>query len=319
MRIGLTYDAVADWRDAGLDAELLAEFDSEQTIAAIATHIARRGHAVERIGRAQALVAQLAQGARWDLVFNICEGLHGPGREALVPALLEAYDVPCVFSNSTTMGLCLDKGHAKRVVRDAGVPTADFAVIDRSGTRVELPFPVFAKPITEGSGKGISAASRCEAPADLAETATRLLAWFAQPILVERYLPGREFTVGVLGSGDAAEMVGVMEILSDAVYGFAVKKDYAGVRYRLAGDREGQRAGEVALAAWRVLGCRDAGRVDIKSDEDGCPMFLEVNPLAGLHPVDSDLVVLARLAGHDYAWLLEEILVRACARAGLPW
>jgi D-alanine-D-alanine ligase len=319
MLIGLTYDAVADWQSEGLDAERLAEFDAEATIAAIAEHLAHRGHTVERIGRARALVARLAQGARWDFVFNICEGLLGPGREALVPALLEAYGVPCTFSDSLTMALCLHKGHAKRVVRDCGVPTADFDVLDRPGAGIALPFPVFAKPVAEGTGKGIGGASLCRTSAELAQTAARLLGRFSQPVLVERYLPGREFTIGVLGSGDAAETIGVMEIVSDATYGFATKKDYAAVRYRLVEDAEGRRAGEVALAAWRALGCRDAGRVDVRSDADARPMFLEVNPLAGLHPVDSDLVILARLAGHDYAWLLDRIVQSTCGRTGLAW
>ena len=132
MRIGLTYDAAADWAAAGLDAEQLAEFDAEETIAAIAAHLAARGHAVERIGRARALLARLGEGARWDIVFNICEGLHGPGREALVPALLEAHFIPFTFSDSLVCALTLHKGHTKRVVRDAGVPTADFRVLENA-------------------------------------------------------------------------------------------------------------------------------------------------------------------------------------------
>ncbi len=319
MRIGLTYDAVADWEDAGLDAEHLAEFDAEETIAAIAACLTARGHAVDRIGRAQALVARLASGARWDIVFNLCEGLRGPGREALVPALLEAYSIPATFSDSLVLALCLHKGHTKRVIRDAGVPTADFRVLDTADAPCGLDFPVFAKPVAEGTGKGVGPGSLCRTPQDLRATAARLLDRFAQPVLAERYLPGREFTVGILGDGAGAEPVGVMEIVSAATYGFATKKDYAAVRYRLAEDAEGRQAADVALAAWRALGCRDGGRVDLRSDAAGRPMFLEVNPLAGLHPVDSDLVILARLTGRDHAWLIERIMQAACARAGLRW
>jgi D-alanine-D-alanine ligase len=132
-------------------------------------------------------------------------------------------------------------------------------------------------------------------------------------------LPGREFTVGILGTGDAAETIGVMEIDSPATYGFATKKRYDDVRYRLADDAEAAQAARTALAAWRILGCRDGGRVDLRSDAHGQPMFLEVNPLPGLHPVDSDLVILARLAGRDYAWLIGRIMQVACDRAGLRW
>lgn len=319
MRIGLTYDAAADWQGEGLDAEHLAEFDAEETIAAIAGHLAARGHAVDRIGRAQALLARLHAGMRWDIVFNICEGLRGPGREALVPALLEASGIPFTFSDSLACALALHKGMAKRVVRDAGLPTADFRVLDDAGAVCDLPMPVFVKPVSEGTGKGIGPGSLCRSQEELAETAGRLIARFAQPVLVERYLPGREFTVGVVGTGAAATAIGVMEIDSAATYGFATKKDYGAVRYRLAGDAEGQRASEVALAAWRVLGCRDAGRVDLRGDATGQPMFLEVNPLPGLHPVDSDLVILTRLAGHDHSWLIDRIMAEACARGGLDW
>jgi len=319
MRIGFTYDLVADWAGERLDAEQLAEFDADVTIAAIAVHFSARGHDVEKIGRARALISRVVAGARWDIVFNICEGLHGPGREALVPALLESLDVPCVFSDSLVMALALHKGHTKRVVRDAGLPTASFCVLDRAGAPSDLAYPVFLKPVAEGSGKGVNARSRVDDKTALAEVAQSLLAQFRQPVLVEEFLPGREFTVGIVGTGDAAAVVGVMEILSPATYGFATKKHYDSVRYRLADDAEGQAAGNVALAAWRVLGCRDGGRVDLRSDAAGRPMFLEVNPLPGLHPVDSDLVILAGLAGRDHAWLLDRIMESACARAGLRW
>lgn len=321
MRIGLTYDLAADWAADGLDPEQLAEFDAEETVAAIAAVLRARGHAVERIGRAEALAARLVAGARWDLVFNICEGLRGPGREALVPALLDAYAIPFVFSDALVLALTLHKGHTKRVLRDAGLPTADFALLaePRDAHAVRLPFPLFAKPVGEGTGKGIGEASLCHSPAELEKVAARLIARFAQPVLAERFLPGREFTVGLLGSGAGAELLGVMEIASAATYGFATKKDYARVAYRLADDAEAREAGSVALASWRLLECRDGGRIDLRSDAAGRPMFLEVNPLAGLHPRDSDLVFIARFAGHDHAWLIDAIMQRACARLGLAW
>jgi D-alanine-D-alanine ligase len=319
MRIGFTYDLVADWAGEGLDAEQLAEFDGEATISAIAGHLSRAGHAVEQIGRARALIGRLAEGARWEIVFNICEGLLGPGREALVPALLEFCGIPCVFSDSLVLALALHKGLTKRVLRDAGLPTADFAVLDSADAPCGIAFPVFVKPVAEGTGKGIGPGSLCRSPAELAAAVGRLIARFAQPVLAEAYLPGREFTVGVVGTGAAAETIGVMEIASAATYGFATKKDYAAVRYQLADDAEARAAGEVALAAWRLLGCRDGGRVDLRSDGQGRPQFLEVNPLPGLHPVDSDLVILARLAGRDHGWLLDRIMASACARAGLAW
>lgn len=325
LRVGFTYDLREAWLAEGLGEEATAEFDSSETICAIADHLAARGFAVDRIGHHRALVMRLASGERWDLVFNICEGLSGFGREALVPALCEAYGVPCMFSDSLVLALALHKGHAKRVVRDAGVPTAPFAVIEhpRDVAAIDLPFPVFAKPIAEGTGKGVERASRCATRAALARTCRDLLARFRQPVLVETYLPGREFTVGIVGTGAAARVIAVMEVLLNAaahggVYGLETKEDWHGrVDYALAADATAVAAGEVALAAWRTLGCRDGGRIDLRCDASGAPQFLEANPLAGLHPTHSDLPILTRLAGYDFAWLMDQILASALSRSGL--
>ncbi len=320
MRIGLTYDLAADWTEDSLDAENLAEFDAPETITAVVKFLDRCGHRVECIGRAQALVSRLAEGGRWDLVFNICEGRHGAGREALVPALLEAYCVPYTFSDPLVLAVALHKGVTKRLLRDAGLPTAPFTVLRAAGHAANMPFPLFVKPVAEGTGKGIDGSSLCRDADELAAAVGRVAVRFGQEALVESYLPGREFTVGVLGTGEAARILGVMEILAKATYGFATKKDYRGrVAYRLADDAEARTAGRAALAAWRVLGGRDGGRIDLKSDGEGKPMLLEINPLAGLHPVDSDLVILAGLAGYSHEWLLEQIFRAACARTGLAW
>lgn len=320
MLIGLTYDLAEHWAAEGLGAEDLAEFDAPETIEAIEAFLIGRRHRVVRIGRAQALVQRLAAGARWDLVFNICEGKEGSGREALVPALLDAYGIPYTFSDPLTLTIALDKGKTKRLLRDAGLPTAPFAVLANGSDPVDLPFPLFVKPLAEGTGKGIDAASLCRNRDELAAAVDRLAARFRQPVLAETWLPGREFTVGILGAGANARLIGVMEIIADATYGFDTKKHYyARVSYQLATDATAADAGEAALAAWRLLGSRDGGRIDLKCDHQGQPMLLEINPLAGLHPIDSDLVILARLAGHSHEWLLEQILAEACARSGLRW
>ena len=326
LRVGFTYDLREAWLAEGLTEEQTAEFDSHETIGAIAGYLAARGFVVDRIGHHRALVVRLAAGERWDLVFNICEGLNGFGREALVPALCEAYGVPCVFSDSLVLALALHKGHTKRVLRDAGVPTAPFALIEhpRDVETIDLPFPLFAKPVAEGTGKGVERASRCEDRAALARSCADLLARFRQPVLVETYLPGREFTVGVVGTGDAARTIAAMEVrlrasAHDGVYGLATKEDWHGrVDYAIATDPTAREAERVALAAWRALGCRDGGRIDLRCDASGRPQFLEVNPLAGLNPSHSDLPILARLAGYDFPWLMDRILDSALSRAGLP-
>ena len=235
MRFGVTYDLRSDYRALGYGEEETAEFDAEETIAAICEALAGLGHVPERIGGIRPLTEKLAAGARWDAVFNICEGLKGVAREAQVPALLEAYDIPYVFSDPLTLALCLDKALTKRVLRDAGVPTADFALIESEAdiAKVAMEFPLFLKPVSEGSGKGVDARSRVTNPAELESVARDLLARFRQPVLVEEFLPGREFTIGITGTGDQASVLGIIEIVPTEkyigeAYGFENKSDWEG-------------------------------------------------------------------------------------------
>ena len=217
LRIGMTYDLREEYRAAGYGEEETAEFDSPETIDALERALAANGVAPVRIGHIRSLAQRLAAGERWDFVFNICEGLSGAGREAQVPALLEAYGIPCSFSDSLVMALCLHKGLTKHVLRDKGIPTAPFAVIETMADLdgFTLPFPVFAKPVAEGTGKGVSPASRAENPAALRRSCRNLMSRFRQPVLVETFLPGREFTVGMIGTGRHAESIAVLEVLLD--------------------------------------------------------------------------------------------------------
>src|SRR5690606_23615284 len=167
MKIGLTYDLRSEYLAAGYGEEETAEFDREETIDSIAAAVERCGHSVDRIGNAKQLTQRLVAGDRWDLVFNICEGLRGLGREAQVPAILELYEVPYTFSDALVMAVSLHKGMTKAVLRDAGVPTPRYRVISSSdeadGTATDgqdLAFPIFAKPVAEGTGKGVTPASK---------------------------------------------------------------------------------------------------------------------------------------------------------------
>jgi D-alanine-D-alanine ligase len=322
MRIGMTYDLRDDYLAMGYGLEETAEFDRVDTIEAIETALGQLGHRPERIGHIRELARRLVAGERWDLVFNIAEGLKGMGREAQVPALLDAYDIPYTFSDPLVTALTLHKGIAKRVVRDAGVPTAPFALVEELADirDVQLPFPVFAKPAAEGTGKGITAASRITSRSGLQRVCRDLLERFRQPVLVETYLPGREFTVGILGTGPAARVLHVMEVLLNdkaevGVYSYLNKEHFQErVVYRLAEDPEAAEAGTVALAAWRALGCRDGGRVDLRSDRRHHPQFLEVNPLAGINPERSDLPIMCRLGGMEYVDLIGGIVQSALSR-----
>lgn len=316
MRIGVTYDLKSDYLARGFSAEDAAEFDSEDTIAAICAALAAQGWEVVRIGNVHRLIEQLAAGTRYDAVFNFCEGMNGVAREAQVPALLDVYAIPFVFSDALTMALSLDKAMAKRVVRDCGVPTADFAVIGTLDDvlKVDLPFPLFLKPVAEGSGKGINARSCVDDLAGLRATAAALLAQFRQPVLVERFLPGREFTVGLIGTGETARVLGVSEIVQKGNYvghGYGFENKHAWedkVDILPATDDAAREAGGVALAAWRALRCRDGGRIDIREDGKGRAQFIEVNPLAGLRPDYSDLCFIAKFNGLSYQDLIDAIM-----------
>jgi D-alanine-D-alanine ligase len=326
VRIGISYDLRQDYLQQGLSEEDTVEFDCVETIQAIESALATLGHQTCRIGSIRSLTSQLAAGQRWDLVFNIAEGLSGFGRESQVPALLDAYGITYTFSDPTVLGLTLHKALAKHVVRDMGIETPDFTVFDRDedldGFR--LPLPVFAKPVAGGSSMGISPASKICYPHELLFVCRQLRNRFRQPVLVECFLPGREFTVGIVGTGPAARVLGALEILllpeaEPEIYSYANKHDYDRlVRYRLGDDVVAVQAMDLALCVWRGLNCRDAGRVDVRVDHSGRPNFLEVNPLAGLHPQHSDLVILCRMLGIRFEQLLEMILESAVERTPYP-
>lgn len=323
MLIGLAFDLRDDYRAMGFAEEQVAEFDSAETIELLEAALVRAGHTVDRIGHVRRLAARLVAGHRWDLVFNICEGVHGRSREAQVPALLEAFDQPYTFADPLVMAATLDKAVAKRLVRDQGLATAPFVLVESPAdlSAVDLPFPLFVKPVAEGTGKGVSPASLVRSRRELERTGRALLARFRQPVLVETFLPGREFTVGILGTGGAARVVGTLEVellpgAEPGVYSYTNKERCEElVRYRLVDDPEARAAAALALACYRALECRDAGRVDLRSDAAGRPHFLEVNPLAGLHPTHSDLPILCGLAGIGYDALIATIVASAAERA----
>jgi D-alanine-D-alanine ligase len=322
MRIGITYDLREDYLTDGFSEEETAEFDRDDTIHAIEQTLQDLGYETDRIGNIKNLTRRLAAGDRWDMVFNIAEGFRGFGREAQVPALLDAYEIPYTFSDPLVLCLTLHKAMTKAVVRDLGIPTPDFRVVERMSDleMFDLPFPMFAKPVAEGTSKGITAASKIWSQNQLISVCARSLFAYKQPVLVEAFLPGREFTVGIVGTGKDATALGVMEVIlretaEPDVYSYQNKERCEElVEYRLANDAMAEKAREIALAVWRGIGCRDAGRVDIRADAGGMPNFMEVNPLAGLHPQHSDLPIIANLVGLRYRSLLEAILDSAFAR-----
>jgi D-alanine-D-alanine ligase len=323
-RIGLVYDLRSDYLALGYGESDVAEFDSVGTIDALQDAIESLGYEVERIGNGWELCKLLVQGRRWDMIFTIAEGLSGRCREAQVPALLELYQVPYTFSDPLVCAATLDKAIAKKLVAAEALPTAGFAVVrtheDISG--VNLAYPLFAKPLAEGTGKGIDQNSKVENTEQLSVICKELLQKYNQPVLVEEYLPGREFTVGIIGTGQKAKVIGTMEIeiiseKEEAIYSY-LNKEECETRIRYSALREPkikQQVETLALSCYQVLECRDGGRVDVRCDKKGRPVFLEVNPLAGLHPKHSDLPMIATQEGMPYKDLIGAILDSAFERS----
>lgn len=322
ITVGLAYDLRDDYLAQGFTIEQAGEFDSVETIDSLEQALVENGYHVERIGNIKSLVKMLAAGKRWDIVFNICEGVSGIAREAQVPALLEAYDIPCVFSGADVMVTTMDKSIAKMIVRQNNLPTAPYAIIRsfEDIATVDLEFPLFAKPLAEGTGKGIDNRSQINSKEQLESKCLSLLGNYNQPVLVEEYLPGRDLTVGIIGNGADCRIVGVLEALyKDNAQGqsqtFYNKENCETVlEYVLVNDPLARKAGEIALECWTALNCLDGGRVDLRCDKNGIPRFLEVNPLSGLHPTHSDLPILAAQAGMPYTNLIGKIMEAALSR-----
>ena len=322
--IGLCYDLKADYLKAGFSASEVMEFDDEETIIGLEDALFQLGHKVERVGNGRELALRLAKGDRWDLVFNIAEGLQGRSREAQVPAVCELFAQPYTFSDPLTCALTLDKALAKRVVRDRGLPTALFEVVSTTAeaTAVSLPMPVFLKPVAEGSSKGVTGRSLVKEREELVNTYQLLRELFQQSVLVETFLPGREVTVGIIGNGSNSRVVGVMEVIftgeAEAFAYTTLNKDeyLERVSYRLLIDPEplAAQARQLALDVYHTLGCRDAARVDLRCDASGALQFMEVNPLPGLHYIRSDLVIMGRLGGVTYTEIIAEIVESAWQR-----
>jgi D-alanine-D-alanine ligase len=331
MEIGLAYNLCSEVTPRATDPEdALAEYDSESTISAIAQALERKGHIVRRLGYGPGLLRGLLD-RRPDFVFNIAEGVGGRSREAHVPSVLEMLGIPYTHSDPLTLAASQDTGIAKRIVASHGVATPRFCVVSDARELTELPlcFPLFAKPLFEGSSIGIRKHSRFDAHEPLVRHVQELLFSYREPVLVEEFCPGREFSVGVLGTGDSARVLGVSSITplrvptSEFVYSLDVKQNerwFDEIAIDSPPRCEGpllQKIERLALSAYRALGCRDVGRVDIRLDAQDAPCFLELNALPGLSPGWSDLSIIAEGAKLSYEDLILAIFESARQRYGM--
>ena len=314
-----------------------AEWDSPATIAAVESALSRLGKVV-RLEANEDFPERLRQ-ARPDIVFNIAEGFHGVNREAHVPAICEFYGIPYSGSDPFTLTLCLDKARAKETLAFHGIPTPKFLLVEKLADlyRVaeKLKLPLFVKPVHEGSSKGITDSNLCRDRDQLFRQTEFLLENYRQPVLVEEFLPGKEFTCAVLGNGAEATVLPLVAMNFESlpegalpIYSFDAKfvwdrpenpLDIFQCPARIT--RELQASIErVTLDAFRVLGCRDWARIDVRLDADGKPNVLEANPLPGILPDPADnscLPKAARAAGIGYEELIQNCLKYAAARQGV--
>lgn len=326
LEVGIAYDLRSSFDASQGPGDQLEEYDDESTIDAIAAALEAGGCRPRKLGGGPAFVREVL-GSPPGLVFNIAEGSGGTrSREAHVPSVLEMFGIPYTHSDPLTLAACLDKAVAKRLVASAGVPTPRFAVVrataDLAG--LDLRRPVIAKPLFEGSSMGIRKTSRTDDDGALARRVAELLADYREPVLVEEFCTGPEFTVGILVVDGVPTVLGVMEIApktgagEDFVYSLEVKRDYLRqVEYHVPPKQPDSliaRVEQVALAAFGALDCRDVARVDLRVGSNGEPQFLEANPLPGLSPVKSDLAILARSRGIGYQELIGSIVTSARRR-----
>jgi D-alanine-D-alanine ligase len=327
--------------DAALLSDVYAEWDSAETVNAVASALSEYGDVI-RLEATEEFPERL-RAERPDIVFNIAEGLHGTNREAHVPAICEFFGVPYSGSDPFTLSLCLHKAKTKDFLTAHGIPNAPYALVESEADLISVldsprfPFPVsrfplFIKPVQEGSSKGITEKNLVRSRDELVEQTRFLLETYMQPVIVESYLPGAEFTCGVLGNGSTARVLPIVAMNfaslpagSAPIYGFEAKWLWdspdrpleifqcpAPIDSRLRAAIE-----DVVLKAYRVLGCRDWSRIDVRLDADGVPNIVEVNPLPGILPNPEDnscLPKAARAGGLSYDELIQSALLAAADR-----
>ena len=315
--------------DGPLPPDAWADLDSEATVEAIAAALRSAGHQVSLLeGNPDAF--EVLRRNPPDIAFNICEGHRGDAREAQIPAILEMLGIPYTGSRVLTQALSLDKAMCKRLFHYHGLPTPPFQVFYRADEPLapDLEFPLFVKPGWEGTGMGVTPRSIVHDEHALRQQVEYILDTYRQGALVERFIEGREFTVGVLGN-EIPFVFPPMEIdLSECppeeagLYTARVKSELATApRYLVPAPLPAalsETLQRLALGACQAIGVLDVARVDFRVDREGRPWILEINALPGLNPELSDLCIYAGLLGIPYEWLINRILDLACARYGLP-
>lgn len=340
-RSGTTAAAVSVERNPSVARadDAYAEWDSPETIAAVERALSGLGDVVRL--EASADFPQRLREARPDIVFNMAEGLTGQNREAHVPAICEFFGIPYSGSDPFTLSLALNKARAKQMLQFYGIPTAPFALVEslaeakavkRAGL---LRYPLFAKPVQEGSSKGITERNYIRDGGELLPCVAELLEVYEQAVILEEFLPGAEFTCGVVGNGRDARVLPIVGMRFDAlpegalpIYGFEAKwiwdtPDCPLQMFECPASIDAtlrEAIEQVTLRAYNALGCRDWSRVDVRLDALGMPNIVEVNPLPGILPnpeENSCLPKAAAAAGLSYEELIQSCVIAAAKRQGV--
>lgn len=328
----------------GVPPDAFADFDHIETIDSIRAALETDGHETLFIQADRELPYALRD-AKPDICFNLAEGLGGDAREAQTPALLELLNIPYTGSRVLANGISLDKTLTKRIWRDRRLPVAPFQefITGEEPLRAELKFPLFVKPAREGTGMGVDMKAVVNSEKEMRERAQYIVNTYQQPALVETFLPGREFTVGVLGRADAKfysrhpewyEKDGfhrfhILEVDTSTaatpwVYSLEAKSKEVGADgsagYFCPADIDPELEKKLkyfAIRAHTLIGALDVSRTDIRLDDEGAPRLIEINTLPGLTPDYSDLCLQANAEGMSYEDLILEILYLGASRWGM--
>lgn len=332
MKIALTYNLKK--KDTSKPEDYFSEFDSEETINAIVSALKTKGHSVEPIDVEYPNLISYFRKNRVDLVFNIAEGKCGRFRESEVPAILDYLNIPYTGSSTFSLALALNKALTKKILKAENIPTPMFQLFTKGSEELspDLKFPLIVKPNCEGSAKGINKSSVVNTKEELFKNVRETIKIYKQEALVEEFIEGKELTVGILENGSTT-ILPVLEIdfsscgkSGEYFYSWKMKEYQGSMEMgclptfhcpaRLDKKTEAL-VKEAALKTHRSVGCLDISRTDIRLDKDNIPYVLEINPLPGLDPRESNFPIMAYAAGMKYEDLIEAILMSASERKRL--
>ena len=332
MHVTLTYNLKQE--DQTKPADYFSEFDSPDTINAIMGALEKKGHTVQLLDVRCTNLFSYFKNNRVDMVFNIAEGNNGRFRESEIPAVLDYLDIPYTGSSPLSLGLALNKALTKKILKSENIPTPSFQVFKKGNEELSpnLKFPLIVKPNYEGSSKGISVSSVVQTNGHLYKKIKEVMDLYNQEVLVEEFIDGKELSVGILENGKTTTLpileVDFSSCIKSGEYFYSWRmKEYQGnvelglmpqfhCPARLDTETE-ELVKDTALKAHKALGCFDISRTDIRLSRDNIPYVLEINPLPGLNPKESNFPIMAYAAGMKYEDLIEAILMSASEREGL--